>query len=114
MQPVAQMVGLTPAQGPGAVGEHTAAVADGQGDPLGGLDDPIGPADLQRLGRSPTQDRREQGECGLQPPSQLCQLAWLLGHRLGIAAWVGGWRLLLAGGARWMGCCSTPLGPWVR
>jgi hypothetical protein len=36
VEPVAQMVGLTPAQGSGTVGEHTAPVADGQGDGLGG------------------------------------------------------------------------------
>ena len=52
MEPVAQMMGLTPAQGAGTVGEHTAPVADGQGDGLGGLDDPAGPPDLQRLGPS--------------------------------------------------------------
>ena len=51
MEPVAQMMGLTPGQGAGAVGEDTAAVADGQGAALGGLDDSGGAADLQRLGR---------------------------------------------------------------
>jgi hypothetical protein len=57
MEPVAQMMGLTPGQGTGAVGEDTAAVTHGQGAALGGLDDPGGPADFQRLGRGPTQDR---------------------------------------------------------
>jgi len=54
MQPVPQMMGLTPGQRPLAVGKDAAAVADGQGAALGGLDDPAGPADLQRLGRGPT------------------------------------------------------------
>ncbi len=51
MQPVPQMMGLTPGQGPLTAREHTATVTDGQGGPLGGLNDPGGPADLQRLGR---------------------------------------------------------------
>jgi hypothetical protein len=64
MEPVAQMVGLAPGQGPGAAGEHTAAIADGQGDPVGGGDDPVGggddpggAADLQRLGGGTAQGR---------------------------------------------------------
>ena len=36
MEPVAQVVGLAPGQRAGAVGEDTAAVADGQGGALGG------------------------------------------------------------------------------
>ena len=44
VQPVPQVMGLTPGQGPPAVGEDTAAVADGQGPVLGGADDPAGPA----------------------------------------------------------------------
>jgi len=51
VQPVAQMMGLTPARRPVAVGEGAAAVAHGQGGALGGLDDPAGPPHLQRLGR---------------------------------------------------------------
>ena len=50
MEPVAQMMGFTPGQGAGAVREDTTAVAHRQGGALGGLDDPGGPADLQRLG----------------------------------------------------------------
>ena len=46
MEPVAQVVGVAPGQGPLAVGEDTAAVADGQGGALGGVDDPGGPPDL--------------------------------------------------------------------
>ena len=57
MEPVAHMVGFAPGQGPLAVGEDTAAVADGQGGALGGLDDPGGPPDLQRLGGGATQGR---------------------------------------------------------
>ena len=61
IEPVDQMVAFTPGQGAGTTREPAAAVADGQGGALGGLDDPAGPADLQRLGRGTTQDRREQG-----------------------------------------------------
>jgi hypothetical protein len=53
MEPVAQVMGFAPGQGPLAVGEDTAAVTHGQGVALGGLDDSGGPADLQRLGRAP-------------------------------------------------------------
>jgi hypothetical protein len=53
VQPVPEMVGLAPGQGPGAAGEHTAAVAHRRGDTLGGLHDPGGAADLQRLGGAP-------------------------------------------------------------
>ena len=58
VQPVAQMMGLTPGQRPHTAGEDTAAVADGQGGPLGALHDPAGPPDLQRLGRWPAKHRR--------------------------------------------------------
>ena len=64
VEPVAQVVGFAPGQGAVTVGEDTAAVADGQGVALGGLDDPAGPADLQRLGRCPTQRRWQQGQGG--------------------------------------------------
>ena len=53
VEPVAQMMGFAPGQRPVTVGEDTAAVADGQGGPLGGLDDPGGPPDLQWLGGGP-------------------------------------------------------------
>ena len=46
VEPVAQVVGVAPGQGSGAVGEDTAAVADGQGGALGGVDDSGGPPDL--------------------------------------------------------------------
>ncbi len=59
MQPVAQMVGFAPGRGPVAPGERTAAVADHQGGPLGGGDDPAGPAHLQQLGGGATKGRRE-------------------------------------------------------
>ena len=58
------------ARGPVAVGQDTAAVADGQGGALGGLDDPAGPADLQRLGGRTPEDRGEQGRRGPQPGRQ--------------------------------------------
>ena len=47
MEPVADVVGFAPAQGSLAVGEDTAAVADGQGGALGGVDDPGGPPHFQ-------------------------------------------------------------------
>jgi hypothetical protein len=68
MQPVAQMVGFAPAERAVTAGNDTAAVADGQGGPLGGLDDPAGPADLQRLGAGAAQDWGQQGHRGPQPP----------------------------------------------
>ena len=67
MEPVAQMMRFAPGQGPFTVGEDTAAVADGQGAALGGLDDSGGPADLQRLGRGATQGRGQQRRGGLEP-----------------------------------------------
>ena len=60
MQPVAQVVGVAPGQGPLAVGEDTAAVADGQSGALAGLDDPGGPSDLQGLGGGAAKGRWEQ------------------------------------------------------
>jgi len=45
IQPVDQMVGLAPGQGTGTAGEDAAAVADGQGGALGGLDGPAAPPD---------------------------------------------------------------------
>jgi hypothetical protein len=59
MEPVLEMVGLTPAQGPVTAREDTATVAHGQSGALGGLDDPGGPPHVQRLAGCPTQDRRE-------------------------------------------------------
>jgi hypothetical protein len=47
IQPVPQMMSLTPGQRAVAAREDTAAVADGQGGSLGGLDDPGGPAGVQ-------------------------------------------------------------------
>jgi hypothetical protein len=86
VQPVAQMVGLAPGQRPGAVGEHTATVADGQGGPLGGLDHPGRPPHLQRLAGGPTQDRGEPGHRRPQPPPQpLHPVLVVVGHRVGIA-----------------------------
>ena len=70
MEPVAQMVGLTPGRGPLAAGHRTAAVADDQGGPLGGGDDPAGAADLQRLGRGAAKGRGEPGRRHPQPGRQ--------------------------------------------
>ena len=67
MGPVAEMMGLTPARGPLAARDRTAAVADHQGGPLGSGHDPAGPAHRQRLGRATPKDRRE-------PPGRRPQL----------------------------------------
>jgi hypothetical protein len=75
VQPVAQVVGLAPGQGPAAAGEATAAVADGQGGALGGAGDPAAAADLQGLGGGSAQDRGEQGRCGPQPGCQVLVVA---------------------------------------
>jgi hypothetical protein len=70
MQPVAQMMGLTPGRGSVAAGHRAATVADHQGGPLGGRDDPAGPADLQRLGRATPEGRGKPGRCRLEPGRQ--------------------------------------------
>ena len=57
IQPMPQMMSLTPGQGPFTAREDTPAVANGQGGPLGGLDDPGGLANLQRLAGCPTYGR---------------------------------------------------------
>ena len=51
------MMGLAPGQQPRTAREHTTTVTHSQGGPLGDLDDPAGPADLQRLGRRTPKDR---------------------------------------------------------
>ena len=86
VDPVAQMVGLAPGQRAGTVGEDAAAVADGQGGALGGLDDPGGPADLQRLGRGAPQGRGQQGGGGLEPGRQPVGPAGIMGFGWGLGA----------------------------
>ena len=70
MQPMAQMMGLAPDQGPLAAGEHTATVTNRQSGPLGGVHDPAGPADLQRLGRGTPKGRGQQRHRRSQPLRQ--------------------------------------------
>ena len=70
IQPVDQMVGLAPGKGALAAREDTAAVAYGQGGALGGGDDPGGAAEVQGLGRGPTQDRGQPPGRGPQPFGQ--------------------------------------------
>jgi hypothetical protein len=53
---------------------------------LGSLDDPAGPADLQRLGRRPTKDRGQQRHRRPQPRRQALLLA--TGEVVGITAGV--------------------------
>src|SRR5829696_9116095 len=122
MEPVPQMVGLAPGQGPFTVGEDTAPVPDGQGGALAGLDDPGGPADLQRLGRGPTQDRGQQGHGGLEPgrqpvgPAPLGSWGWGGGAPLGWWGWGGGWALgseaTGGGSSPWTSLGAGLVGPW--
>jgi hypothetical protein len=70
VQPVDQMMGVTPGQGPLAVGEHTAPVAHRQGDPLGAGHDPAGPPDLQRLAGGTPEGPGQAGCRGPQPARQ--------------------------------------------
>jgi hypothetical protein len=57
VDPVPQMMGVAPAQGPITAWEDTATVAHGQGGPLGWLDDPGATADVQGLARGAAQGR---------------------------------------------------------
>src|SRR5829696_4208614 len=104
MEPVPQMVGVAPGQGPFTVGEDTAPVPHGQGGALAGLDDPGGPADLQGLGRGPTQDSGQQGGGGLEPgcqpvgPAPVVGLGW---WRAAGVVGLGWWLGVGVGGGRW-------------
>jgi hypothetical protein len=69
--PVDQMMALTPGQGPLAVGDHTAAVADGQGAALGRGDDPAGAPHVQGLAGGAAQDRGQQDHGRLEPVGQV-------------------------------------------
>jgi hypothetical protein len=53
VQPVAQVVCVTPGERPVTAGEAAAAVTHRQGDALGGRHDPYGATQLQRLGGAP-------------------------------------------------------------
>src|SRR5215218_6497659 len=79
IQPVDQMMGLTPGKGTITAGEDTAAVAHGQGGPLGGLDDPGGPADVQGLAGGPTQDRGQPPGRGPELVGQACLAVGVVG-----------------------------------
>jgi hypothetical protein len=70
IEPVHQMMGFAPGQGAVTVGEDTAAVPHGQGNPLGGLDDPAGPPHIQRLAGRSAQHRGQQGRGQPQPVGQ--------------------------------------------
>ena len=67
VDPVPQMMTLAPGQRPVAVWEDAAAVADGQGGPLGGLDDPGAAADVQGSAGRPTQGRGQPGHGRPEP-----------------------------------------------
>jgi hypothetical protein len=67
IHPMVEMMGVTPGRGPRTAREDTAPVAHRQGGPLSRVDDPGGPADLQRLARGSTQDRGQQGHGRPQP-----------------------------------------------
>jgi hypothetical protein len=99
IQPVPQMMGFAPGKGPVAAGEHPAAVADGQGGALGGLDDPGGPTDLQGLAWGPTQGRGQQGRGGLQPGRQPSVAAGMVvAAGIAVAVVADGVLVVVAGG----------------
>src|SRR5215207_4186454 len=104
MEPVPQVVGVAPGQGPFTVGEDTAPVPDGQGGALAGLDDPGGPADLQGWVGAP----------GRWSP--LRSGAWGGGAPRGWWGGGGGWVLgsEAAGGGSspWMSLGAGLVGPW--
>jgi hypothetical protein len=75
VQPMDEMMTFAPGQRPITVREDAAAVADRQGVALRRGDDPTRPPDLQWLAGSPTKDRGEQGQGGLEPLGQPLALA---------------------------------------
>jgi hypothetical protein len=75
IEPVNQMMTVAPGQGPGAVGEDTTAVADGEGVALSGGDDPAGPPDVQGLAGGAAQDRGEPVHGCLEPGGQAVLVA---------------------------------------
>jgi hypothetical protein len=80
LDPVHQVVAFAPGQGPITVGEDAAAVAHGQGGPLGAGDDPAGPPDLQGLAGGAAQDRGQQDHGRLQPLLEPHRRARVEGH----------------------------------
>ena len=129
MEPVAEVVGFAPGQGPLAVGEDTAAVAHGQGGALGGVDDSGGPPDLQGLGGGASQGRGQQPSwrpgAARPGPGSGSGPGW--GCQVGLDAGVAGrrwwpWRWWLgAGGSPALGSpprhrpvAGTPRGPAAR
>src|SRR5829696_2724815 len=113
MEPVPQMVGVAPGQGPFTVGEDTAPVPHGQGGALAGLDDPGGPADLQRLGRGPT---RIGGSRVMAAWSRAASRSvplrwwgWGGGAPLGWWGWGGAWAF---GSWVWDGAWPLGSGSW--
>jgi hypothetical protein len=87
--------GLRTRPGAGAAGEHTAAVAGGQGGLVGGLDDRGGPA-MSRGWVGAAQGRGQQGHGRPQPPFQPA-------GRWGLIRVVGDWPGLGARAAAGMG-----------
>jgi hypothetical protein len=81
VQPMVEMMGVTPGQGPITAWEDTAAVADGQGGPLGRLDNPGRPTDFQGLAGGATQGRGELRRRGSQVLLKVGQRARVPGCR---------------------------------
>jgi hypothetical protein len=81
VDPVVEVVGVAPAQGAVAAGEHTATVADGQGAGLGGVDDPGGPAEVQGLAGGAAQGWGQQGHGSPQLHLESRRAGWVVGRR---------------------------------
>jgi hypothetical protein len=92
VQPVPQMMSLTPFQGPITAREDTATVAHGQGGALGGGDDPGGASEVQGLGGGSTQDRGQQGRRQLEPARQTQVVIGVVAAGVVVAAVVVGCR----------------------
>jgi hypothetical protein len=99
IQPMDQVVALAPGKRPGAVGDHTAAVAHGQGHALGGADDAGGAAQVHRVAGGAAQDRGQPGQGGLESVRQAA-----------LATAVAGLGAVVAAGMR---MAAGLLGSWM-
>ena len=98
VDPVPQVMGVTPGQRAFAAREDTTSVPDGQGAVLGRGYHPGRPPQVQGLAGRPTQGRGEQGHGGPQPPLQPYRRA---GVEVGARVEVGGQPLASPWSAPW-------------